>query len=272
MTIAYINGQILQDDEVKISPFDLGFLRGFGVFEYFRTYEKQPHKLFERYLRLSIATKKLGIQIPLSFDELETITSNLLKETTWDESTIRIIVTGGQSEDEFHPEGPPSLMIFVKQLTPMPLEWYEKGIAAITTKKFRAGGPIKSLNYLTAMLALKEAEEQGAQEALYLDENKAILEGAMSNFFAVQNGELVTSNAPEILPGITKKIVLKIAHGTIPIRYQNIPLSALDTLSEAFTTSSIKEIIPITSIDGKPIGTGRVGKITTHLMQLYADQ
>jgi len=266
MINAYINGKFFSEKEAQISPFDLGFLRGCGVFEYFRTYEKYPFLLQKRLKRLQNAAKEIGISLRLPLDEIKNLVYTLIKKNGFSESAIRIIATKGISVDGLTPKGESSLIITTTPFQPYSKAYYEKGIRAITTHHKRTLPHIKSLNYLPALLALEEAKAENAQEALYLNEKGEILEGTTSNFFAFKNDTLITANTDHILPGMTRGVVLDLAREHFPILLDSPVVSGM---GEAFITSSLKEIVPVVAIDGKKIGTGKPGKNTQFLMELF---
>ncbi|NGX47897.1 MAG: D-alanine aminotransferase [Chlamydiae bacterium] len=265
MITSYINGKYLE--EAVISVFDLGFLRGHGIFENFRTYQRQPVFLKKRLLRLEKSARAVGIDLPQSLEEIEKIVHSLIENNGFIESVIRIILTKGETEDGITPLRNSSLIVITMPLTPPPAEYYEKGIYAITANEKRPMPHIKTLNYLPALMLLDEARAKGAQEVLYCSENK-ILEGTTCNFFAIKGNTLIT--APEqILPGITREIILQEAKSSFAIEMRPLHLNEIAEIDEAFVSSSIKEIVPIVAIDGQKIGVGIPGPKTAEIAELF---
>lgn len=262
----YINGQFVQEEHAKISVLDLGLLRGFGVFDYLRTYRNRPFHLHEHLLRLQYSAEHIGLPLPKPLPEIADIVHTLLDETRYPESSLKLFITGGRSDDQFTPHQTPTLIAFVYPLKPYPSHYYTKGIHATTTPLSRSLPTSKTIQYIPAIVSLKKAP---AQEALYLNQKNEILEGTTSNFFGFKNGTLITCDSEEVLFGITRDVVLKLAAPHFSIEYRAIPLS--EKLDEAFITASNKEIMPVVTIDNHTIGSGQVGPHTQHLMRLFTD-
>ncbi len=266
----YIDGSFLEEEQAKISILDLGLIRGYGVFDYMRTYKGRPFQLYDHLLRLRYSAEHVGLSLSRSFEEIETIIQTLLKNSGLEEAGIKILVTGGVSHDQLLPQNNPSLMIYVFPLKPLPKECYLNGIKTITTKLLRIVPQSKTLQYIPAIMALKKGLLTNAQEALYLNKNKEILEATTSNFFAFKNGVLITPESEEILLGITRAVMLKLAKEHFPIEIRPVSITEWADFDEVFLTSSNKEVLPVIQIDDHVIRTGKVGKNTQFLMQLFA--
>ncbi|NGX46310.1 MAG: D-alanine aminotransferase [Chlamydiae bacterium] len=239
----FINGVYCPTEESTISVQDLGFLRGIGVFEYMRTYQKRPFYLQKRLERLKSSTETLGIPLSYSIAEIEKITHALIEKAPWEELTLRILATGGTSLDGLTPTGGGSLVV-LSAPTPAPAE----PLRLITYEAARYHPECKTLHYLPALLARQKAKQLGADDALFCTGNGEILEATTANFFAIKEGVLITAEQG-ILKGITRQILLdKLWEGRI--EYRPLHRSEIPTLDEAFITSSIREIVPIISIDG----------------------
>ncbi|NGX59458.1 MAG: D-alanine aminotransferase [Chlamydiae bacterium] len=265
MITSYINGQYF--DEALISPLDLGFLRGHGVIENFRTHQRQPCFLKKRLERLKKSANAVGIPLPQSFEEIEEIVLSLIENNGFVESIVRIILTKGLTEDGITPLRDSSLMILTTPFVPASPEYYQKGIHAVTVNETRKMPHVKTLNYLHALMLLEEARSEGAQEVLYCSNNE-ILEGTTCNFFAIKGSTLIT--APQnILPGITREIILQEAKESFTIELRPLHLDEIDAIDEAFSSSSIKEMVPIVAINGQKIGSGTPGPKTDELKKLF---
>jgi len=262
----YIDGEYTE--ESQIPAYDLGFLRGAGIFQYFRTYQKHPFQLDERLKRLFTAAKETGIDITQNLSDIKAIIDRLIAEAL-DDITIRIIATKGISEDGLIPHQISALYILTK---PVPTILHDEGIRAITTPATRILPHIKTLNYFSAILALEKARKQGASEALYINEKQEILEATTANFFAIKGNTIVTSDSKEVLPGVTRKILLELASPIFKIEYRNLPLKELPEIEEAFLTSSIKEIVPLTAVDKENIGQGLPGQKTMQLQEKFKEK
>ncbi len=264
----FINGTYSTQEDAKLSVLDLGLLRGIGVFEYLRTYNNRPFQLLDHLKRLRYSAKTMGLTLPYSFDEITDIINTLLT-TSHPEHSVKIIVTGGTSLDQMLPSEKPSFLAFSYPLILYPTHFSIEGIKAITTTHQRFLPESKTTNYAPAILALTQGKQTGAQEALYLNSQQEILEATTSNFFAFQNGVLLTPPEDNILLGITRSIVLRIGQEHFPVQTRPIVYKDLSLLDEAFITASNKEIMPITHIDDFPIGSGKTGPLVQQLKQFF---
>lgn len=265
----YINGSFLEDEDAKISALDLGLIRGYGVFDYMRTYKGKPFHLNEHLLRLQYSAEQIGLDLSISLQEVRGIIEHLLEKCRYPESSIKIIATGGISSDYLMPQSNPSLIVHVYSHNGYPDSHYSDGIKAITTPLFRSIPLSKTIQYTPAIIALREAHLQNAQEALYLNSRSEILEATTSNFFAFKDDVLITPPQEEILLGITREVVLRLAKDHFKIDVRPLPYEEIETLSEAFISASNKEVMPLVQIDDIAIGSGKVGKNTQRMMQLF---
>lgn len=265
----YLDGNWVTSKNLKISVFDLSVLRGFGVFEVIRTYKSKPFLLEEHLKRFYNSAKSFAFEIPKTKKELKKIIFEGIKRNSKKELVIRLILTGGIGEDFLTP-GKPSLIVMFTPLKPYPKIYYQKGVKVISYYQGqRVFAEVKSLNYISAVLALKKAKKQKAVEAIYIDEKRRILEGTTSNFFAIVDNRLFTPKKG-ILFGITRQLVINLARKiNIKVEEKDIYYSQIKNFSEAFLTSTLKEIIPVVEFDQYKIGEGRVGKITKTLMKEF---
>lgn len=240
----FLNGQFLSKEEVLISPCDLGFQRGLVAFEAFRTYQKIPLFLDLRIQRLIRSAETLNIPLPY---ELEPILEALIKD---EELLIKVYATRS------------NFLVLTEPFLPYPDAHYERGIHAITLPPARSLFEVKTTNYASSVIAL---EKSGADEALYVKENGDVLEGSRSNIFILQKGIIFTPPTGEILPGITRSVVMDLKE----VNMSNVDLGSLSEWDEAFITSSTRGVVPLASIDGTPIGNGAVGPVTKEVMALF---
>lgn len=267
----YVNGNYFKENEASISPFDLGFLRGHGAFETFRTYHRHPHHLKEHVKRLDHSARSIGIELNESLEEIEKIIETLIENSPYLELTIRLISTKGITEDGITPIRKSSLIILTKAFNPFPDKYYTNGIRTITTDATRTLPKIKTLHYLPAILSLEKAKKQGCDEAIYVNKKQELLEGTRCNFFAFKEGSLITCNSDEIFFGYTRQLLLKKASSHFPIQLRSLHIDEIPDIEEAFITSSLKEIVPVVSIDDHPIGNGKPGPHTHALMSLFRE-
>lgn len=266
-SIFYIDGQFVSQENASVSVLDLSVLRGFAVFDYLRTYKGKPFHLDEHLERLHYSAEQLGLNLPEDLPSCKQKILETLQKNNCAESSIKILITAGTSPDQFLPTGPSKLLILVYPLTPPSRKDYAQGIATVTTTVPRSCPKSKTTHYVPGLISLKK--HPYAKEALHLNSRGEILEGATSNFFAFKKGTLYTMDSDDILLGITREVVCNIS--PYPLSKTPIHYDEISSIDEAFITSSSREIMPVTSIDGKPIGQGVPGPLTQHLMQLFLD-
>lgn len=271
MDTFYIDGNFVDDAAASVSVKDIIVLRGFGVFDFMITYNKCPFHLKEHVQRLESSAKIIGLDLKHSTAEICAIVEETaIRNRHHDESNIRIVYTGGVSEDGVTPQGNGILMVMVTPKPDQPDWWYTKGAKVITVDMERVIPPAKSTNYLTAVYSLQQAMKQQAIEAVYVDRSNRILEGTTSNFYFFKGDTLVTP--PDgILPGITRSVVLDLAKGHFEVELRDIDRSELTAMEEVFITSSNKEVAPIIKVDDLTIADGAPGKNTRKIMRLFRD-
>jgi branched-chain amino acid aminotransferase len=267
MAIFYVDGDYVDDSKAAIPLTDMAVLRGYAVFDFLRSYGGKAFHLDEHLLRLQNSAALLNIQCPWSLADLKRIVSETVKKNDFDEANVRLLITGGDSLDSITPLDKPRLVVMVTPVKPMPSEWYSDGVKIITADVTRYVPGAKSTNYVKAIMSLKGARESGAIESIYVNEFDQLLEGTTSNIFFVIDEELITTEK-QILPGITRQVVLKLATGKIDINLRNITRKELNLCSEVFITSSNKEVVPVIEIDGISIGD-KPGLLTRQVMGLF---
>jgi len=290
-TLVNLNGALIPADQAKISVFDRGFLYGDSVYEVIRTYGRRPFELAAHLTRLRRSADRLALPLPWGEERarqeiLRTLASTPEQATPdpdaapWNvgEVSLRVIMTRGAGELGLDPAlavGAVAIVISAPLRGP-PRAAYRDGVgcrivgvrhdapeAADTTAKTGA--------HLSNVLAVAEARRAGAHEALLLDRDGQVTEGASSNVFAVRGGKLYTPPlAVGILEGVTRGIVIALAR-SVEIDVREVPLrpEAMAGADELFITSTAREILPVTSLDGRAVGSGQVGETTTRLHRLF---
>ena len=262
----YINGQYVPSDEAGLPLNDLGFVRGYGVFDLLRTYGRSPFRLHEHVQRLQRSAARIDLPLPWRGEEIETIVHETLRRNPHaHDVSIRIVVTGGESAGFLMPEEKPTLIVMLAAINPNKPELFANGAALITVDHERFMPSVKSLNYITAIISLKAARKAGAIEALYRTHDGLVTECTTSNFFAFKGDRLVTSDV-SVLDGVTRGAALEVAEDLHEIDYRPLPYAELAEMDEAFITSTTKEIMPIVRVDDIQIGDGTVGPNTKRLM------
>jgi branched-chain amino acid aminotransferase len=274
-----IDGSLVSAERAVVSVFDRGFLYGDSVFESLRTYRGQPFDLGLHLARLERSAARVLIPLPVSLAVLEREVLQAIDAHPSPERYVRLTLSRGVGRSlGLDPElaDTPLRVIAVMDLSLPPPELYERGIRAITFRIERASDTIgvadaKIGNYLLAVLAMRAARAEGAQDALLTAPNGDLLEGTTSNVFAVFGGNLVTPpESSAILPGITRAHVLDLARAAgVPVELRAVPKAELAGADEVFICSSIRELVPVVNIDGQPVGPGVPGPVTRELLGLY---
>jgi len=265
----YLNGKIISENEAKISLKDIAILRGYGVFEFLRTYNSKPFLLKEHFTRLRKSAKNLNLQLPISQKELFKQIKKLLLKNKFKESAIKLVLTGGQIIDSGgmeYDKNSPTFFILVDKLQELPKSFYQKGVKLITYEHLREIPGAKTINYITAIKLQNLCKRKKAFDILYT-QNGFLLETTTSNFFIFKKDKLLTPKK-NILIGLTRNFVIKLAKNKFKVEERDIDLKELERAEETFIASTTKEILPVVKIDNKIIGNGRVGKKTKYLMDL----
>lgn len=267
--ICYVNGQFLPLHEAGLPVQDLAILRGYGVFDFLRTYNGQPFKLAEHLQRLARSASLIELELPWSLAELEKIVHQTLAKNMMPEANIRIVVTGGESTNSVTSDSGPGLLVLVTSPRRYPAEYYTSGTKAITVPANRYLPDAKTINYMAALLAQKKARAADAVEALYVNGQGHILEGTTTNLFVFKGQQLITP-VEGILPGITRAVVLELAADMFEVIERPLRADELAEVDEAFISASNKEIMPLHTINSTTIGTGRApGSNTQRLMERF---
>jgi branched-chain amino acid aminotransferase len=266
----YVGGRWVHPHEATISINDVAVLRGYSAFEALRTYNQRPFHLDEHLTRLYRSAELIELEIPWTREYVAAIINEVIRRNNYKHAAIRILVTGGESEDSILPIGKPLLAVMISQLPERDMQRFAQGYKLITTAFQRTAPEAKTTNYLVAIRALKEAARRNATDALFVNKQDHVLEATRSNFFIFRGDTLVTPGKG-ILMGITRNVVLKLARGRFHIEERPILLEELAQADEAFITSSSKEIMPVVQIDDVTIGKGESGPRTYELEQRFIE-
>jgi branched-chain amino acid aminotransferase len=269
MNIYFVDGQFVEDHQATIPVDDLSVLRGFGVFDFLRTYNGVPFHLDDHLLRLQRSARLIGLQLPHSPTALAEIVRETLARNNHQECNIRIVVTGGISMDGITPGDSPRLLVMISAVKPIPGEWHRDGIKIVTCHVERFMPGAKAINYIPAILCQSEARSQQAIEAIYVDRDGYLLEGTTSNLFALRDDTLITPPCDRILPGITRQVVLQLAGKEFTVVERQLHKDEIRLLDEAFLTSSVKEVVPVVAINSLSVGAGQPGNRTLRIMELF---
>ncbi|OGG43259.1 hypothetical protein A3G50_01250 [Candidatus Jorgensenbacteria bacterium RIFCSPLOWO2_12_FULL_42_11] len=268
--IHYLNGKFIDGSKALIKVNELGLLRGYGIFDYFRTYDRKPFHLEDHLRRFFKSAAAFNLKPPFSVKEIERIVLELIKRNkNFRELGFRIVLTGGETADG-KTSARPTFFIMVARPSFSPKEVYSNGVRILTFNYRREFPEIKTTNYLLAVSRWRDVLRKKAAEILYVWQGK-VLEASTSNFFMVKNKILFTSKT-EILKGVTRKLVIKLAKkNKIKIVEKDIYLKEALEADECFMTATDKEIMPVVRIDRFKIKNGRVGEITEKLIEFFKE-
>jgi D-alanine transaminase/branched-chain amino acid aminotransferase len=267
--IAFFNNSFIEEEKVFLHVSDLAIQRGYGVFDFFKVVNDVPLFMHDHLDRLFNSAAGLGLEPGLNKTEIASIAQGLINRNKIPYSGIKIILTGGYSQDGYNP-ATPNLIITQQQMLPRPAGIFEKGFKVITFEHVRELPEIKSINYTTGVLLQQKLTLAGADDVLY-HKNGEISEFPRSNFFIVMKNDKVVTPSKNILRGITRKKTLELARKHFTAEEVTVTLDDIRNAKEAFITSTSKEIIPVVMIDDIVINNGKPGEVTRFLDTKFAE-
>ena len=267
--IHFLNGKFVSEDELSISPRDLGFARSYAVHDFIVTYNHKPFKVSEHVDRLFTSAEIIGLRIPWSKTQVVTWIQNTLEKNDLDdEKTVRIYITGGVSTS-MHQADIPTILIMVSRRVFYPPTVYENGVRVTAIEHTRPFPQAKSNFYIAGVKELSKIENEDIAEVIFYNDTQ-VFEGAGTNVFAVINNELITT-ATNIVEGITRNTILEITKLPIPVRVRDFSMEELQHAIEVFLTGSHSEVRGVVQINGKIVGDGTVGPVTREILKQYRE-
>jgi branched-chain amino acid aminotransferase len=279
--LVYLNGHFVPKEEATVSVFDHGFLYGDGIYETVRAYNGVPFLLVRHLERLTHSAKAISLALPMPLEGIEKALRETLRINNLTEAYVRLHISRGPGEIGLDPAlcPEPTMVIMAKQFKDYPPEHYKRGVSVAIVKTRRnhplALDPsIKGTNFLNNILAKIEAIRTGAYEGIMLNWEGFVAEGTICNVFMVKSGALVTpALSIGILEGVTRGLVLDLAQQIrTPVQEAAFRPQELMDADECFITNSTIEVMPVTIVDGKPVGDGKPGPITAALARAYRDE
>lgn len=276
--IIYLDGNYVREEDAKLSVFDHGVLYGDGVFEGIRAYNGRVFKCEEHINRLYNAAKAIMLDIPMSKEEMTEVLLETCRRNHIKDGYIRLVVTRGKGDLGLNPVSCKVASVFciVGSITLYPEEMYKKGMPIITAVQRRnkatiVDPQIKSLNYLNNILAKIEANRAGVPEALMLNHDGIVAECTGDNIFIVKDNVIYTPPIYiGILDGITRNTVIELARDLgYQVEETEFTLFNVYSADECFLTGTAAEAIPVTNVDGRIIGNGEAGTVTTALLNAF---
>ncbi|AKQ45100.1 amino acid aminotransferase [Rufibacter radiotolerans] len=262
---AFLNDEILPQESAYLHVSDLAILRGYGIFDFFKTQEGEPLFLDDYLNRFYGSALIMGLKVPLPEEELKQTIEKLIQMNGLSDSGVKMVLTGGYSENGYD-LGEPNLIILQQPLS-MPSEaQLATGLKVITHEYVRDLAAAKTINYSMGIKLLQQVKARGSDDVLY-HQKGVVSEFPRSNFFLVKQDETVVTPAQEILKGVTRKNVLELAGKKYSVQEGTVTLEDIAQAKEAFMTSTTKRVLPIVQIDGQPIGDGKPGSVTLELLE-----
>ena len=269
----YLNGEYLPLDQACVPVLDRGFIFGDGVYEVIPVYGSKAFRLQHHLQRLKNSMQAVRITNPHTDEEWGAIINNVVTRNNDGDQSIYLQITRGvaRRDHRFPGDATPTVFVMSNLFEAVPREQLEKGVNAITLDDIRwQYCSIKSIALLPNILLRQQAVEQGAAEAILL-RNGEVTEGAASNVFIVKDGVIITPPKTDcLLPGITRDLLVEQAneHG-LAVKETIIKQTELETADEIWLTSSTKEILPVTQLNGQPVGNGKPGQVWHQMYKLY---
>jgi len=279
MQMIYLNGEWMPIEQARIPVLDRGFIFGDGVYEVIPSYSGNPFRLREHLARLQSSLDAVRMDNPYSVERWDALVREIVAKNSWEDQGVYLQVTRGVApRDHAFPKGvKPTVFMMSNPLTTPAQELRERGVAAVTIADNRwLRCDIKSVSLLANCLLRQDAVDAGATEAVLLREG-FLTEGSASNIFVVRNGVILTPPKSNfILPGITYDVVIELARANrLPLEIRQVSEAEVRDADELWLTSSTKEVLPISSLDSKPVGhganAGKPGPVGARMYQLYQD-
>lgn len=271
----YLNGRYSPLEEAFVPVLDRGFIFGDGVYEVIPVYSRHPFRLREHLARLQHSLDGIRLTNPHSEEQWGDILREVVARNEGEDQYVYLQVTRGAAKRDhaFPKDTPATVFVMSSPLTPPPAAIREQGVPAVTALDNRwLRCDIKAIALLPNVLLRQIAVDAGAAETILLRDG-FLTEGAASNIFLVRDGAVLAPPKNHLmLPGITYDVVLELARANeVLYEIREISEFELRTADEIWITSSTKEILPVTVLDGKPVGDGKPGAVYHRLYALYQD-
>ncbi len=271
--MAYLNGEFLPLEECKVSVLDRGFIFGDAIYELIPVYNNKPFYLQAHLDRLKRSLDQVQINNPKDDASWLALINQLIEHSGLEQLSVYIQITRGVAprDHAFPANTPPTVFAMTNPWPAVNEEMYTKGLAAVTVSDMRWGRcDIKVTSLLANVLKKQEAVSGAAQEAIFIRDG-FVLEGSATNVFVVKDGKVNTAAKNHmILPGITRDVVVELLNeNNIPLEEDAATVDQLFDADEVWITSSTKECVPVTTIDGKPIADGKPGELWEKVFGLF---
>jgi D-alanine transaminase/branched-chain amino acid aminotransferase len=256
---SFVNDSLVPADEASLLVGDMAIQRGYGIFDFFKTLSGVPIYLDEHLDRFFYSAARMRLDAGVNRAELKLRIGVLLERNGLPDSGVRLTLTGGYAADGYS-VARPNLVITQKPLTGAIVPDPAQSVRLMSYPHMRQLPEVKTIDYLMAIWLQPVLRDKGVDDVLY-HRDGVIAECPRSNFFLVTDRDVLVTPGANVLKGITRMKVLEAAKGHFAVEEREVLLKELRTAKEAFTTSTTKQVMPVTEVDGVRVGDGRIGPV-----------
>jgi len=266
-----VNGKIVAAEKAVLQVTDLGLVRGYGIFDFLKVEKGVPLFIEPHMERFKNSAKEMNLNLKFSVEELKKMVKKLIKKNDFKRGGMKIILTGGYSDNGYTPSKDTNLIILLNKFKTPSRKNYEEGIKLMLHRHFRHTAIVKTTNYIEPIRVLDEMKKNKATDVLY-HWNGKISESSRSNFFIVKKDNTIVTSVSHVLKGITRSRVLELARQHYKVIEKDITMRELKNAKEAFLSSTTKGTLPVVLIDDIKVGNGKPGKVSQHLNNLLKEE
>lgn len=274
MSQVFLNGELVDARDASIPVSDSGFLYGAGLFETMRAHQGKVFRLADHLDRLFTSASRLGFTVPADKSALEKAVARVLEANALSEARLRLTVSAGALSSQTQTVKP-TVLIAATEFTPYAAELFSNGVlVTLCTFRQNTADPLtghKTTNYFSRMLALQQAHQKKATEALWFTTAGYLAEGCISNVFLVKDGKLITPPLETpVLPGVARKTVSRLAaRDHLTVLEQDLTIDDLLAADEVFLTNMVMTVLPVHQVEQHQVGDGKVGPVARQLKQAF---
>ena len=273
LPICYLNGEFQQLREARVSPLDRAYLFGDSVYEVLPVFGGRMFRFREHFDRLARSLNEIRVPSPHTHAQWLEILEDLIRRNGGGDMYVYVQVTRGMEfgrNHTFPDKVTPGVFAMAAPSPALTEEQRTNGLSAITVEDFRwARCDIKTTALLANVLMKQQAADEGAAEAIIVRDGE-VLEGASTSIFVIRDGAIATPpKSNRILPGTTREVTLEIADGAMPVTVRRVSIDELRNADEVWMSSATRDVLPVTRIDGRPVGTGKPGPLWQRMSESF---
>ena len=263
----FMNGKLVASADAKVQTNDLAILRGYGIFDYFAFEDRIPYFVDDYLTRFFNSAAKLHLDLSYSKAAVKQMIMQLIEANGVADGGMKLVLTGGYSENGYEPTTPNFLIIQYPKAA-YPEQYFTDGVKFISHRFQRELPEVKTINYLTGIQLLPKIKAAGAVEVLYYD-GVYLRETVRANVMLWMPNDTLVTPADQILYGITRKKVLKVARQFVQVEERDVRFEEIKMAKEMFLTSSTRGVMPVIQVDDHTIGTGKPGPMYKELSKRF---